>query len=171
MSDFDFSCNNEEVVIEASLPVGKYVLMVSDVSANEKGTLVFKMSVVEDENGDAKYANRKVTDYKSFSPNARKWTLEAIKKMSQSAYGRTHGNKMSFNGLGDYQAAFTGKTVLVTIKHEEFNGEMSAKVGSYLPRPDDNTFVLSNLESQSETFVDVAMENKPRGGSEDDCPF
>lgn len=177
--DFDFSANNEETVIEASLPVGKYIAMIDEVGATEKGTLFFKMSILEDEHGDPKFQGRKLTDYKSFSPNARKYSLEAIKRMSQSVYGQDIGNKLAFKGLNDYRFSFMNRNVKLSVKHEEFNGEMQAKVGYYLPRPAEDQFVSANIQAREELLADPnyqiakEMSDAPKGSENktDDVPF
>ena len=177
--DFDFSANTEEIVIEASLPLGKYIAMIDEVTANDKGTLVFKLSILEDENGDTKYAGRKVTEYKSFSPAARKYSLEAIKKMSQSVYGMTIGNKLVFKNLNDYRFTFMNRNVKISIKHEEFNGSMQPKVSSFLPRQADDAFVSANIQAREELLADPSYQvakqisDAPKGSEDkiEDCPF
>jgi len=175
MGDFDFSARNEETVIEASLPLGKYIAIVSEVTCNDKGTLVFKFVIQEDDKGDMKYANRKVTDYKSFSPAARKYSLEAVKRMSQSAFGNEIGNKLDFATVEDYHNTFSGKTVKFSIKHEEFNGEMQAKVSSYIPRHPDDPFVAANIASREEEVAGDYNREQPvplmKQAAPDDVPF
>lgn len=174
MGDFDFSARNEETVIEASLPLGKYIAIVTEVTSNDKGTLVFKYVIQEDDKGDTKYANRKLTDYKSFSPAARKYSLEAIKRMSQSAFGNEIGNKLDFTCVEDYHNTFSGKTVKFSIKHEEFNGEMQPKVSSYIPRKEDDPFVAANIASREEVAGDYQQEKAVplmKQPAPDDCPF
>jgi hypothetical protein len=173
--DFDFSANNEETKIEASIPLGKYIAMIDEVTTNDKGTLVFKFTLIESDNGDTTYQGRKLNDYKSFSEKARKFSLEAIKRMSGSVYGKEIGNKLVFKSLDDYRLTFMNRTVKLSVKHEEFNGDMQAKVGFYMERNADDPYVVANIQARDELLSDPSFQQAKEAvkGSEDqsDVPF
>jgi hypothetical protein len=95
--------------------------------------------------------------------------------MSGSVYGKDIGYKLGFKSVDDYRLTFMNRTVKLSVKHEEYNGDMQAKVGFFMERNTDDPFVAANIQARNELMNDPSFQQAQDTvkGSEDnsDVPF
>lgn len=153
-----FQINHEDSYSGSKLmPEGEYEVIIKSANedATKAGTVYINMPLIVRNDVDQPYKNK----YIFYSIWKNKQTGEYNSKAFNTiakAIGLENGRK--FSSLEELLRAFEGRTALITLKHEEYNGKKSERVAFWNP-------------SKTGTCAHQFKDKTPQEEMHDDLPF